>query len=136
MLPSEFARYVTQIQFRRALFGYRPADVHQHLHAVKGWFSLAGIEEPLQERLREVEAEADRRLRAADVEAARIVDEARREAEQIGRAARQEAHALFADARREAELERRGRSRIGRPVNGDRSGARLRLLGRVRSRSG
>ena len=116
MRPAYFAHYVCDVEFRRTLFGYRPDEVHQHLEAVKGWFVLSGIEEPLRERIKEIEGDAEGRRRDAEAEAARIVDEARREADEIRTTAREEADALLAEIRREAELERRGRSRIGRPV--------------------
>ena len=98
MDPAHYAKYVTGVRFRRALFGYRRADVDQHLQAVKGWFSLSGVDEVLRQRSNE------------------LVDDARREADEITATARWQAHALVAEARREAELERLGRSRIGRPV--------------------
>jgi cell division septum initiation protein DivIVA len=119
-----FAKYVSDVEFRRTLFGYRPDEVHRHLEAVKGWFVLSGIEEPLQQRISELEGDAERRRRDAEAEAARILDEARREAAQIRWNAREEADALLAEARHEAALERRGRSRVGRPVGDGESLAR------------
>ena len=124
MLPAYLAHYVTDVEFRRELFGYHRDDVDRHLKAVQGWFSLAGIEEPLRERINEVEADADRRLREADAEATRIVNDARREANEITTTARREVDALLTQARREAELQRRGSSRVGRPVGDGRSVAR------------
>jgi cell division septum initiation protein DivIVA len=124
MDPAHYAKYVTGVKFRRALFGYRRADVDQHLQAVRGWFSLSGIDEALRERSNELEAEADRRRADADADAVRIVELARRAAEEITATARRQADALVAEARREAELERRGRSRIGRPVGDGRPVAR------------
>ena len=116
MDPVQYGKYVTRVKFRRALFGYRRPDVDRHLQAVKGWFSLSGVDEALRELINELEAEADRRRRDANADAVRIVDVALREAEGIIETARRDADALVAQARREAELERRGRSRVGRPV--------------------
>ena len=127
MRPAYFAHYVTDVVFRRELFGYHRDDVERHLKAVQGWFSFAGIEEPLQDRINELQADADRRLREANAEAARIVNDARRQAREITSTASREADALLAQARREAELERRGSSRIGRPVGDGRSVARSQL---------
>jgi cell division septum initiation protein DivIVA len=133
MRPADFAHHVTNVEFGRTLFGYRPVEVRGHLDLVKGWFVLAGIEdvlagieEQLEERISELEGEAERRRRDAEADSARMVEEARREAEQIRSTARQEADALLAEARREAELERRGRSRIGRPVGDGRFVALIR----------
>jgi cell division septum initiation protein DivIVA len=128
MRPADFAHHVTNVEFGRTLFGYRPVEVRGHLDLVKGWFVLSGIEEQLQERISELEGEAERHRRDAEADSARMVEEARREAEQIRSTARQEADALLAEALREAELGRRGRSRIGRPVGDGRFVARFEPL--------
>ena len=121
MIPAYFAQHVTDVEFRRRLFGYRPDDVHGHLAAVRGWLSLAGVEEPLRERIAEIEGDAERRRRESEAEAARILDEARSEAEQIRASARHDADTILVEARLEAERERRGSSRIGRPVGNGRA---------------
>jgi cell division septum initiation protein DivIVA len=116
MPPSNYASYVHQAQFRRRLFGYHPDDVRRHLHVVSGWFSLAGLDELLDEQVRELADQAEQRLGEAEKEATRIVADARREADETRRAAREEGQAILEQARRQAALERRGRSRVGRPV--------------------
>jgi DivIVA domain-containing protein len=116
MLPNQYADYVTQVRFRRTLFGYHPDDVRQHLDAVSGWFSLAGLDELLNERTRELAEQAERRLGAAEREATQTLADARREADSIRRTAREERRAILEQARRQAALERRGSSRVGRPV--------------------
>jgi DivIVA domain-containing protein len=114
--PSEYGPYVRQVRFRRRLFGYHPDDVRRHLQVVSGWFSLSGLDELLDERVRELADRAEQRLREAEGEATRVVAEARREAEAIRRTADEKARATLEQARREAALERRGRSRLGRPL--------------------
>jgi hypothetical protein len=116
MPPSDYAHYVRRVRFRRRLFGYHPDDVHHHLYVVSGWFSLAGLDELLEERVRELADQAEQRLGGAEKEATRILADARREAVKIRRAAREEGRAILEQARRQAALERRGRSRVGRPV--------------------
>jgi DivIVA domain-containing protein len=102
MVQPDYAMHVRQARFRRRLWGYRPGDVEAHLEMVAGWFSLAGIDELLDERTRQ--------------EAARIVTDARREADAIREAAQEEARATLERARQEAARERRGWSRLGRPA--------------------
>jgi hypothetical protein len=114
--PPDWVHHIRSVSFRRRLFGYRPGDVHEHLYRVSGWFSMAGLDELLEKRMREVADQADRRRSEAETEATRVLAEARREADAIQRAAREEAQAILEQARREAALERRGRSRLGRPV--------------------
>jgi DivIVA domain-containing protein len=116
MLPFEYADYVARVRFRRTLFGYHPGDVRRHLDTVSGWFSLAGLDELLNERTRELAELAERHLGAAEREATQVLADARREAEAIRRAAREERGAILEQARRQAALERRGSSRVGRPV--------------------
>jgi len=79
--------------------------VRNHLDAVAGWFTLAGLDDLFEKRT----VEADRA-------AAQIIDDARAEAATIIRAAEAESRAIREDARQHAVLERRGRSRVGRPV--------------------
>ena len=112
----DWVHHIRSVSFRRRLFGYHPGDVHKHLHRVSGWFSMAGLDELLAERMREIADQADQRRSEAETEATRVLAEARREAEGIQRAAREESRAILEQARREAALERRGRSRLGRPV--------------------
>ena len=112
----EWEHRIRSVSFRRRLFGYRPDEVHEHLHFVSNLFSLAGIDKLLDERMRELADQADQRRGKAETEATRILTEARREADAIQRAAREEARSILQQARREAALERRGRSRLGRPV--------------------
>jgi DivIVA domain-containing protein len=116
MVPTNYAHYVHRVRFRRRLLGYHPADVRRHLDIVSGWFSLAGLEGLLDERVRALADQAERRVDEAQREATRIVAQARQEAAAIRRNAREEARATLEQARREAALERRGRSRVGRPV--------------------
>jgi cell division septum initiation protein DivIVA len=116
MHRTEFAPYVRQAHFRHALFGYRADDVRRHLDLVSGWFSLAGLDDLLSERSRELTDQAEARLRETEKEATQILADARREADEIRRRARQEAQAVVEQARRRAALESRGRSRVGRPV--------------------
>jgi DivIVA domain-containing protein len=120
--PPDWVHHIRSVRFRRRLFGYRPREVHEHLHRVSGWFSMAGLDELLEERMREVAGEADRRRSEAETEATRVLAEARREADAIQRAAREEARAILEQAQRQAALERRGRSRLGRPVGARRDG--------------
>ena len=114
--PPDWVHHIRSVRFRRRLFGYHPDDVHKHLHRVSGWFSMAGLDELLDERMRELADQADQRRREAETEATRVLAEARREADAIQRAAREESRAILEQARGEAALERRGRSRLGRPV--------------------
>jgi hypothetical protein len=115
--PSiDYSRYVRRGDFRRRLFGYHPADVDAHLQAVRGWFSLTGLNKVLEERGRELQDQAERRLADAEEEASRILSEARRDADEMRAAAEEDARAIVERARREAVLEARGRSRIGRPL--------------------
>ena len=116
MRPSGYGAYVLRYRFRRSLFGYHPDDVRRHLNVVSGWFSLAGLEELLDEQVRELTDQAEQRRGEAEKEATRILADARREAAEIRRAAREERRAILEQARRQAALERRGRSRVGRPV--------------------
>jgi cell division septum initiation protein DivIVA len=116
MRPSDYADYVRQERFRRRLFGYHPDDVRDHLYNVSGWFSLAGLDKLLDEQVRELADQAEQRRGEAEKEATRILADARREASEIRRAAREESRAILEQARRQAALERRGRSRVGRPV--------------------
>ena len=118
MPPSDYAHYVRQVGFRRRLFGYHPDDVRRHLYVVSGWFSLAGLDELLDERMRELADQAEQRLVEAEKEATRILADARREAHGIRRAAQDEGRVILEQARRQAALERRGRSRVGRPLGG------------------
>jgi hypothetical protein len=90
--------------------------VRRHLDAVAGWFSLAGMDEFLNERMREHAAQAEQHAAEAVNEAARILANARREADAIRQAARVEAATMLEEARREAARQRRGWSRVGRPV--------------------
>ena len=90
--------------------------MRRHLDTVAGWFSLAGMDELLDERIREYTARAERRAAEAENETARILAAARREADAIREAARVEAGMVLDDARREAARQRRGWSRVGRPV--------------------
>jgi cell division septum initiation protein DivIVA len=116
--PSDYRPHVVGARFRRTFWGYRPRDVRNHLKLVAGWFSLAGLDELLDERVRELAAEAERRTADAKSEAAALIGDARREADEIRAAAREEARAIIEQARRQAAIERRGRSRVGRPVGG------------------
>jgi hypothetical protein len=116
MRPSDYADYVRRDRFRRRLFGYHPDDVRQHLYIVSGWFSLAGLDELLDEQVRKLADQAEQRRGEAEKEATRILADARREASEIRGAAREEGRAILEQARRQAALERRGRSRVGRPV--------------------
>jgi F0F1-type ATP synthase membrane subunit b/b' len=97
--------------------------VHEHLYRVSGWFSMAGLDELVDERTRQVAEEAEQRRGEADAEATRVLAEARQEAESIQQAARDESRTILEQARREAALERRGRTRLGRPI-GARSNGR------------
>jgi DivIVA domain-containing protein len=115
-LSANYSRYVRRTDFRRRLFGYRPADVDAHLQTVSGWFSLTGLDKVLEERGRELQEQADRRLAEAEGEASRVLADARRDADEIRAAAEQDARLILERARREAALERRGRSRLGRPL--------------------
>jgi hypothetical protein len=114
--PPDWVHHIRSVSFRRRLFGYRPRDVHEHLYHVSGWFSMAGLDELLNERMRELADEAEQRRAEAEAEAARVLAEARQEAESIQQAARDESRTILEQARREAALERRGRTRLGRPV--------------------
>jgi len=105
MVHPDYRTHIRQARFRRAPLGYRRRDVREHLDRVAGWFSLAGVDEVL-----------DVRMRAAEGEAARIVANARREADAIREAARKDARTVLEEARREAARERSGWSRLGRPV--------------------
>ena len=116
MLPTQYASHVTEVRFRRTLFGYHPDDVRRHLDVVSGWFWLTGLDELLHERMRELTERAERRREAAEREATGILADARREADSIRRAAHEERRAILEQARRQAALERRGSSRVGRPV--------------------
>jgi DivIVA domain-containing protein len=117
---SFFYDQVGSASFRRRLFGYHPDDVDEHLYRVSTWFSLAGVdkllEERAEERLQKLADQADQRRAEAEAEATRVLTEARREADAIQRAAQEASRAILEQARREAALERRGRSRLGRPV--------------------
>jgi hypothetical protein len=114
--PFDYRPLVLGARFRRAFWGYRPKDVHKHLELVAGWFSLAGLDKLLDERLQELAVEAERWSLDAENEAAELVGNARREAVEIRAAAREDARAIIEQARRHAAIERRGRSRVGRPV--------------------
>lgn len=116
MIPSDYGYHVRQVRFRRRLFGYHPDDVRRHLQLVSGWFSLSGVDELLDERVQELADQAEQRLRDAEEDASRLLAMARREADMILRTAGEEARATLEQARREAALERRGRSRVGRPL--------------------
>jgi cell division septum initiation protein DivIVA len=98
--PTYFAHHARQGQFRRRLLGLHPGDVREHLDAVAGWFSLTGLDEVV-----------DAHVRDAEREAAQIIEDARAEA-----------RAIIEAARRQAALERRGRSRVGRPVGAGSNG--------------
>jgi DivIVA domain-containing protein len=115
-LSIDYSGYVRRVQFRRRFLGYHPSDVDKHLNLVSGWFSLTGLDEVLEERGRELWNEAERRLADAHREARRIRADARSDAKDARAAAKEEAQAIVEGARREAALERRGRSRIGRPL--------------------
>jgi|SRR5215211_199732 len=119
-LAADYSNYVREVHFRRKLFGYHPDDVHGHLHRVSGWFSLSGLDELLDERLRELHDQAEQRLAEAREEASRILADARSEAAGMRDVAQEQARAILGDARRQAELERRGSSRVGRPLGGRR----------------
>jgi cell division septum initiation protein DivIVA len=116
MIPSDYGHHVRKVRFRRRLFGYHPDDVRRHLHLVSGWFSLSGVDALLDERIRELADQAEQRLRDAEADANVMLAAAQREADRIRRTAREEAWAILEQARREAALERRGRSRVGRPL--------------------
>jgi DivIVA domain-containing protein len=116
MVDPDYRAHIRQTRFRRALLGYRRRDVRQHLDRVVGWFSLAGVDELLDQRTRELASEAERLIAEAESEATRIVADANRDADEIRQAAREEARAVVEQARRETARERRGWSRIGRPV--------------------
>jgi DivIVA domain-containing protein len=116
MIPTDYGQHVREVRFRRRLFGYHPDDVRRHLRLVSGWFSLSGVDALLDERVRELADQAEQRLREAEEDANRLLAEARREADMIRRTAGEEARATLEQARREAALERRGRSRVGRPL--------------------
>ena len=105
MYSTQFAEHVRQGRFRRRLLGFHPDDVKSHLDTVSGWFTLAGMDDLFEQRL----VEADRA-------AARIVEDARAQAATILRDAQAESRAIREGARQHAALERRGRSRVGRPV--------------------
>jgi dsDNA-specific endonuclease/ATPase MutS2 len=79
--------------------------VRNHLDAVSGWFTLTGLDDLFEQRM----VEADRA-------AAQIIDDARAEAATIIRDAESESRAIRQGARQQAALERRGKSRVGRPV--------------------
>jgi DivIVA domain-containing protein len=115
---DDFSRCVRQVRFRHRLFGYHPGQVDEHLKAVSGWFSLAGLDELLEKRARELEDQAEQRLADAHEEASHILADARRDAAEMRAAAQEDAHAILQRERREAALERRGRSRVGRPLGG------------------
>lgn len=115
-LSIDYSGYVRRVRFRRKLWGYHPEDVDKHLSVVSGWFSLTGLDQVLEERSRELHGQAERRLAEAHEEAGRILAEARRDAEELRIAAEENGGAIVERARREAALERRGRSRIGRPL--------------------
>jgi cell division septum initiation protein DivIVA len=114
--PFDYRPLVLGARFRRAFWGYRPKDVHKHLDRVAGWFSLAGLDKLLDERLQQLAADAERWTLDAENEAAALVGDARREAAEIRAAARDDARAIIEQARRHAAIERRGRSRVGRPM--------------------
>ena len=120
--PPDWVHHIRNVRFRRRLFGYRPRDVHEHLHRVSGWFSMAGLDELLDERTRELADQDDRRRREAETEATRVLTEARPAADAIQRAARAESRAILEEARRDAALERRGRTRLGRPAGAQSDG--------------
>jgi DivIVA domain-containing protein len=115
-LAVDYSAYVRRVHFRRRLLGYHPGEVDQHLRVVSGWFSLTGLDELLEERSKELHPELESRVADAHREASRILADARREADEIRAAAEEDARAVVERARRQAELERRGRSRIGRPI--------------------
>ena len=92
--PTDFAHYARRGRFRRRLLGLHPGDVREHLDAVAGWFSLAGLDEVL-----------DAHVQDAEREAAQIIEDARAEA-----------RAIIDEAHQQAAVERRGRSRVGRPA--------------------
>jgi hypothetical protein len=115
-LQPDYPGHIRQARLRRTLWGYRPRDVRGHLDRVAGWFSLAGIDELVDERTREEIAQAERRASAAEQEAARILTDARREADAIREAARLEARVVIEQARQEAVRERGGWLRLGRPA--------------------
>jgi DivIVA domain-containing protein len=116
VIPPDYGHHVRQVRFRRRLFGYHPEEVRRHLDLVSGWFSLSGVDKLLDERVRDLADRAEQRLRDAEKEGNRMLAVARREADRIRRTAREEAQATLEQARREAALERRGRSRVGRPL--------------------
>ena len=116
MIPPDYGHHVRQVRFRRRLFGYHREDVHRHLDRVSGWFALSGVDKLLDERVRELADRAEQRLRDAEEDANVMLAAAQREADRIRRTAREEARATLEQARREAALERRGRSRVGRPL--------------------
>ena len=116
VISPDYGHHVRKVRFRRRLFGYHPEEVRRHLYLVSGWFSLSGVDKLLDERVRELADRAEQRLRDAEEEENRMLAAARREADRIRRTAREEARAILEQARREAALERRGRSRIGRPL--------------------
>jgi DivIVA domain-containing protein len=116
VIPSDYGRHVRQVRFRRRFFGYHREEVRRHLDLVSGWFSLSGVDKLLDERVRELADRAEQRLRDAEEERNRMLAAARREADRIRRTAREEAGATLEQARREGALERRGRSRVGRPL--------------------
>lgn len=130
-MPSmDYSSYVRRVHFRRTLFGYRPDEVNQHLDAVSGWFRLAGLDALLEERSREVLDQAEQRLAEARAEASTILADARQEAASLRTAAEEEARASIERARRDLALERRGMSRVGRPL-GSRPSSAKELMGRM-----
>jgi DivIVA domain-containing protein len=116
VIPSDYGYYVRQVRFRRRLMGYHPEEVDRHLELVSGWFTLSGVDKLLDERVQDLADRAEQRLRDAEEDANVMLAAARREADRIRRTAAEEAQATLEQARREAALERRGRSRVGRPL--------------------
>ena len=100
-----FGHYVKSAHFRRTLLGYHPRDVDAHLDVVSGWFSLAGLDDVLDELVDESREEAER-----------IVREAHEEAAAVRQAAESEARSLVEQARGRAALDGRGRVQVGRPL--------------------
>jgi DivIVA domain-containing protein len=121
LAAGDYSRYVHSVVFRRKLFGYHPDDVDAHLYKVSDWFALSGLDELLDERVRQLRDQAEQRLAEAHEEAAQILADARREAAGMREVAQEHADAVLEDARRQAALERRGRSRVGRPLGGGRA---------------
>jgi DivIVA domain-containing protein len=74
---ASLASYVVRRDFRRTLRGYDPAEVEHHLEQVRGWFTLAGLDELAGRSIADAERRAARLLVEAEQKAARIREAAR-----------------------------------------------------------